>query len=440
MNKIYRPGVQSKFKKAAIFLVMVFSLILSQPAAFSSPAGGEAGEASKNSFQDSMAEATSETVKAAISPLLVLFVNMASRQVQIETADDKDGAGHSEVIKRRFLLAAVGIVLLLIFLKDGLSVTPLSPVKKAGDAVEAQAAPLAGLVGLAAILPGLISQFAPEAAVTVQGLINGIGPARAYAALEPDMAAAGFSAVAEWLGGAAVTVASTIVYSAVWLVSNSLIVLCLVVPAPLGLAVKSFRLTLLGFLHTLSLLHPWLALFFSIFIIIIAFSLYRWTFKLTVWSLFFSFDLLTRGWRKHKPGREPAAFIASGGRKALKLGQRTYGRLSLENGRLFFRYRRFLVFPKKVELPPLDRLVLGRRLLGPVLLMRVESRHVGLLAFRLSCRTHEESLARQLGGLEVLEVGLGKWLRGAWSGLEGGFPRFKADAAPASEPQPIDSF
>jgi len=428
MNRIYQPGFQAKFKKAAMFLTLMMVFVFSQPAAFSSPVDGGAGLS--NSFQDSMAEATSETVKAAISPLLVLFVNLASRQVQIETADDKDGALHSEVIKRRFLLAVVGAVLLLIFLKDGLSVTPLSPIKKAGDAVEAQAAPLAGLVGLAAILPGLISQFAPDAALTVQGLLNSFGPARAYAALDPDMAVSGFSALAGWLGGAAVTVASTIVYSAVWLVSNSLIVLCLVVPAPLGLAVKSFRLALLGFLHALSLFHPGLALIFSILIIIIAFFLYRWTFKLTVWSLFFSFDLLTRGWQKHKPGREPAAFIASGGRKALKLGKRTYGRLSLENGRLFFRYRLFLFFPRKVELPPLDRLVLGRRLLGPVLLMR--DRHVGLLTFRLSCRTHEESLAQQLGGLEVLEVGLGKWLKGAWSSLEGGFSRFKAKAAPVS--------
>jgi len=431
MNKAYNPGFHFTLKNVAVFLtlVMVFSLMFSQPSAISKPLDEAVDHLSEASSQDQLAEATNEVVKTAINPLLVMFVKLATHQIKLESADNMDESLRSEINLRRFFLVVLGSFLLSIFLKEGLSVTPLSLIKKAGDAAEAQSSPLLALLGLASLLPGVIEHLTPGTTAIIQSMFNSFNPAQAYASAEPELAISGFSTLSTWLGGAVVTVVSTIVYSAVWLISNAFIVLCLILPAPLGPVVKSCRLALIGALHTLSLYHPWLALVLSLAIIIFAFMLCRWSFKLTVWSLLYSFDFLTRRWRKHAPGLEPVAFISAGGRKKLKIGKRTYGRLIMENGRLFFRYRIFLLFPKKVELPSSDRLVLGRRLLGPVLLMRVEKRLVSLLTFRLSCRTHEELLARQLGGLEILEVGLSKWLKGAWSGMNKDVSPLKAENA-----------
>jgi hypothetical protein len=428
MKKDCLLGSPLRFRRLTVFLILVAAFTLVSTPAASSNTGNDAADGlAYNPAQVSVTDALNETVKTAISPLLVLFIKLAAHQFRSEPLKVQDDVLSPALSDSRALLVVVGLFLLLTLFKDCL---PVSLLKKPLDAGEVQVAPLLSLLRLALTSPGLIEHLTPAVAQAIQVGLNNIGPAQLYAAVDPNVAATGVSALAEWLGGMVVAVTGAIVYSTVWLLSNTLTILCLVVPAALGPVVKSGRLALLGFLHTLSVYHPWLALLFSLAILIIAFLISRWAFKLTVWGGLYSFDLLLRTWRKRKPGPEPMAFVTGAGRKKLKTAKRTLGRLSMENGRLIFRYRLFLLFPRKIELPAPEQLALGRRLTAPVLLLRLKDRHIPLLAFRLSSRTHEDLLAQRFGGLEVLEVGLSKWLKGAFSWMDKEASRLKTSTAP----------
>ena len=403
MKKITNSTIILGTGKYFVFLVlfMVFGLILSNPVEASNPQDNFPA----NVNEANLAEVLNETVGTAISPLLVIFVKLATQS-------------DSEAVNP--LLYVCGLLLLLILLKD---VLPVSFLKKPLDATEELTSLLPALMGLVFILPQLMDLLTPATAESFQALLDSVGSSQAYAADSLEPVTPGVSDLAKWLGGTAVALAGTITYFAVWLLSNTLTILCLLVPAPLGPVVKSGRLAVLGFLYALSTYHPWLTLFFSIAIIIIAFLICRWSFKLTVWGGLYSFDILTLAWRRHKPGPKPMAFITGNGQKVLRIPKRTLGRLTIENGRLIFRYRYFLLLPREVELPPLNQIAIGQRLTSPLILQRIENRLVPLLSFRLSCRTHEELLAQQFGGLDVLKVGLSKWLKGAWSWLDRGFSR-----------------
>jgi hypothetical protein len=427
MKKISVPDGHFNFRSMAVLVILViaFSVILSRPAASASQLGDPPAESTSRA---ALTGAVNETIETALSPLLVTFLKLAASQVAPGTGQAEEGLLSPALLHNGPLLMVVGLGLLLTLFKD---VLPVSLVKKPGDATEVATSPVPALMGLALILPGLIEHLTPPAAEAFQAMLNSIGPSQAYAAADPNLAFPGVSALAEWLGAVLAAVAGAIVYAAVWLLSNTLTILCLVVPAPLGPVVKSGRLSLLAMLHTLNLYHPGLALLLSALIILIAFLISRWAFKLTVWGMLYSFDLLTRAWRKREPGPEPTAFITGEGRKVLKIAKRTLGHLTVENGRLLFRYRYFLLFPRQKELPPSERLALGRRLTTPVILLRAEDRLVPLLAFRLSSRTHEELLARRFGGLEVVEVGLSKWLKGACSWMDRGVSRLRTAKATA---------
>lgn len=405
-----------------ILCAIVFSIILSGTSSASAPHSNAVGGSpvkvepihSQTKLdqtkldQTKLSRVLNETVGTAISPLLVMCIKFAT---QTDSRTTKP------------ILIVLCIFLLLTLLKD---VLPVSLVKKPLDATEELSSPLPAIMGLLIILPDLIHQFTPAAAESIQTVLNELGPSTAYAADSANSGAANVSSVstlAQFLGGVVVSITGTITYCAVWLLSNTLTILCMIVPAALGPVVKSCRLGILGFLYTLNTYYPFLGLIVSIAIIIIAFLVCRWTFNLTVWGGIYSFDLLTLSWRRRKPGVKPIAFITGNGPKELKLAKRTMGRLSVEEGRLVFRYRHFLLLPKKIELPTDHPMVIGQRITAPMLMQRVDERLVPLLSFRLSCRTHEELLAQNFGGLEIAEVGLSKWFKGAWAWLDSSVPQ-----------------
>ena len=427
MKNFYMPNFRINAGKTVVLLALatVFVFLLCYPVTASEAL---AGRAPSQSSQDGLLEAVNETTRTALSPLLAMVIKLAIEQANSETVNP--------------LLIILIIFLTLVLLKD---VLPVNFIKKPLDAAEELTASFPALLGLVLILPGLMEALSPSVAESVQAMLDSAGPTQVYAASdyggydhtppmhvasdsESSASATAVSTLASMLGQAIVALTGAIIYCAVWLLSNTLTILCLIVPAPLGPVVKSVRLILLGFLHTLSVYSPLCALFFSVIIIVVAFLVSRWAFKLLVWGGIYSFDLLTFSWRRHKPTSEPMAFVTGYGRKVLNVPKRTLGRLSMENGCLIFRYRLFLLFPKAIELPLSNQMVIGRRMTSPLVLQRDEKRLIPLLAFRLSCRTHEELLAQHFGGLEIQEIGLKKWLKGAWAWMDRGVSHLKTYA------------
>ncbi|MDR1873033.1 MAG: hypothetical protein LBS60_14125 [Deltaproteobacteria bacterium] len=338
----------------------------------------------------------------AVSPGLVLFGRGLYGYL---AADDRSQVPwHSS---GSFLLIA-GAVLLLFLSKDFL---PFEPLQKLLAAAEEGVMGLWGLLAYALSVPGLASIIKP----TAQEALNVVGPWFFTAAAQ----ASDYSAGGEYGGAAGLLAAfcGTIVYWVIWCVSNSINVLCLLAPSLAAPVLKGFRALLTGTILGLGAIHPLLGLLASIIVIVISIVLVRWSFKLTVWGLLFSFDLVFRRWRKPDPPSDAIWAFASGrAKKTLKIPKRTFGRLVLADDGLFFYYRRFLLFKTRVTVD--GPYAIGHRLTAPTLAIpNGQGGYSQLFSFRLSLKGHEEFLKRALGASSIEEMGILKGTKKAWAWL-----------------------
>lgn len=159
---------------------------------------------------------------------------------------------------------------------------------------------------------------------------------------------------AEALAGALASVAGAAVLAVVWCVSNAINVLLLVAPGFAVPVLKGFRASVAGGLAALEAVHPLLGLIAAAAVALFCALVVRWSFRLTVWGTLFSFDLLTRRWRRPDPrlaGRDghprARAFAAGRARQILRVPKRALGTLELGPGGLRFSWRRFLTLPAR---------------------------------------------------------------------------------------------
>ncbi len=408
-----------RLKLSVASLILLLSLGLS--AGFAPPAEARSARGHDVSRQlgtyDRVASGLQQTTGMAISPVLVMFAHGL-----LTYATAPEGAELPWYASPGFL-SFLGAFLLLILGKDAILPDPL---KSTLSAVEEAVMPVGALVGLAVVIPPLMDGLAPllrDAAAALQPLFQtGVAYAQDGAAAAPPDPA--------WITAASGVLASicgTALYAAVWFVSNTVNVLCIVAPGVAVPVLKSFRLAVVGLLYSLAAIHPLLGLAATLLVIFLSLLVFRWSFRFTVWGFLLTFDLLGRRWRKRPVGDRVPAFGGSGARRALGVPKRTLGWLSLSEGALVFRYRRFLLFPVTRTLRP-EEATVGRCLAWPVLLRRdAGGRPRELFTFPLRLRGHEDFLARTLGADGVRDAGLRKhaggawaWIRGLWKGRETG--------------------
>jgi hypothetical protein len=204
------------------------------------------------------------------------------------------------------------------------------------------------------------------------------------------------------------------VFAIVWLASHAINALILLSPwGAIDAVLKGARLTLLGLIPLVATLNPWMSLALSLILILVAYLVAGWAFRLTVFGAIFSWDFFTFRKKRYVVAETGDNKLFSSN-TLVKQGvpMRTYGRLRSEpeNGKLVFRYRPWLILPEKTADVKLESAAVGKGLF----LSTIRSGEKTAFVLPPRYRDHEEELVK-IYALEggVQDAGLMK----AWSAL-----------------------
>lgn len=288
------------------------------------------------------------------------------------------------------------IILLMLFNSTICEAMPFLkiPLNALGDIVNK--------AGAVAVLPLVVKMFADQFAVVATPELAGAFFPAAFAGEMGAVSAvtSGFG----WLAGVAVGV---VVYGAVWLTFNMIDVLILVCPFPgVDAALKSFRLAVIGVLTGVNQASPTVAVFLAAVIAGMSLMMAGWSFRLSVFGLVFSTDILFF----RKAGATAAdgcrAFSCGGLLGARNVPMRTWGMLRRNDaGGLVFSYRPWLVLGRRdVDLGQAADFSAGRGLLNPFL---VDSGGVQWLRLPPRHRGCESAMAELFELRDVVDCGVG---------------------------------
>ncbi|HLP26518.1 MAG TPA: hypothetical protein VK477_12630 [Acidobacteriota bacterium] len=296
--------------------------------------------------------------------------------------------------------------------------------KKPLDVLDATENKISGLVATGAVIPVLVSAASKVMAARgtpTAGLELHFGNLAMV-----HLGAMDFS----WLLTILMVPLAIAVHVVVWIASHAINVLILLSPwGAVDAALKGARTAVLGLVTGLAFIDPVVGATLSVVIIVLAYFLSGWAFRLTVFGTVFCWDFFTaRRKRFELLADGNKLFLA---RKLEGVPLRTYGRLyQAKDGALTFKFRPWLVLAER-EIPvPREGIVVGRGVFySEVLghnsatdkvetLLLLPPRYVG----------HEELFARTYRISGTCEVGLRK----AWSWLKEALGFGKKAATPAT--------
>jgi len=205
------------------------------------------------------------------------------------------------------------------------------------------------------------------------------------------------------------------VFGVVWLASHAINALILLSPwGAIDAVLKGARTALLGLVTITATLNPWVSVALSLAVVLLAYLVAGWAFRLTVFGAIFSWDFLS--FRKNRFAvveKGENALFSSNTLTDQGVPMRTYGHLKHEpeNGKLVFRYRPWLVLPEKSLAVKLETAAVGKGLF----LTSIQSGDKTAFVLPPRYRGHEDAVARAYaleGG--VRDAGLLK----AWGALK----------------------
>jgi hypothetical protein len=203
------------------------------------------------------------------------------------------------------------------------------------------------------------------------------------------------------------------IFAVVWMASHAINGLILLSPwGAIDAALKGGRTALLGLLTLSSTLNPWVSAGFSLVIIIVAYFVAGWSFRLTIFSSIFSWDFFTS--RKRRYRVDPSSNKMFAGIGLGTAPQRTYGKLTRDaEGQMRFTFKPWMVLPEKtVDVPAGTELGVGRG----AFFSGITHGAAEVFVLPPRYRSHEEELAVAYGlARGVQPIGLRK----AWSWLTG---------------------
>jgi len=309
-------------------------------------------------------------------------------------------------------LVLVGIV----FAKDVMGPAVPTALKKPFDLAEVFENKISALVVAGAFVPLIASIFGPVPGD--ESWLAGMG----WAMANP----------AALLNVFTIPVA-IFVFLVVWMASHVINVLILISPfATVDAALKSIRLFLMGTVAMTAFANPYVGAAWSIVIIVVAYFIAGWSFRLTVFGTVFAWDLLTLRCRRFTP--RPGATWMFTARRIEQVPVRTCGRLMRdEQGRLVLKYRPLLVLRTQTLTLPPGQYVVGCGLVYPILMLAEGETDKTMLTLPPRYRTHEAELARiyELAGIQ--DVGIVKGFKAVWRWLK---ELFGFGSQPISAPSP----
>jgi MFS family permease len=386
-------------------LLFVTLLVVVVPFALAATAPAPAATKGDKSPGAGIATAISTVTGIAISPLLGTAGYGA-----YQWSAAKDEAARAKLpwyAQPSFWLPAL-LIVGVCALKDSFGAAVPPGLKKPLDVLETVENKFSGLVAAGAVVPFAID--------TVTKLVFDGG---AMAARAPELVPSGVAAIQlaavdfTWLLNLLTVPFGVAIFLLVWLGSHAINVLILLSPwGAIDAALKAARTALLGLVTLASTLDPWVGAVLSLAVIVVAYFVAGWSFRLTVFGGVFCWDFITGKKKKFVPAENDNAMFAGGGFAGVPI--RTYGRLvQRTGGGLEFVYRPWLVLPPRVARVPAEpkQLAVGE---GALFSDIVDDAERTLFSLPPRYRGHEATVARAyLMGGGVKPAGLRK----AWGAL-----------------------
>jgi hypothetical protein len=365
-----------------------------------------------------LATMASQVTGIAISPLLGVSTVGA---YQYFKATPEEKAKLPWFAQWTFWLPAMLLVGACAF-KDTFGAMVPPGLKKPFDIAETLENKASGLVAAGAVVPSLVAMGSKMMAGSA-GLdqhtvvVGGLGMIQ--------LGAMDFS----WLLTILMVPLSVAVFAVVWVVGHAINVLILLSPwGGLDTVLKAMRTGLLSLVAATAYIDPVVGATLSVIIILLAYLMAGWAFRLMVFGTEFTWDFFTLRHHRFKLLADGNKLFTA--REIAKVPMRTYGRLCQEaEGKLLFKFRPWLVLPERTVEVPRDGLVVGKGVFFSEILGYDKSadKNRTLLLLPPRYRGHEEQLARTYHISGTCDVGLRK----AWSWIKEAFG-FKAKPQPAA--------
>lgn len=344
-----------------------------------------------------MAQTLSTVTGVAISPLLGVGAVGAWQYYAAHTPQER--ARLPWFAHPWFWIPAL-VVVGLCALKDTFGVTVPPVLKKPFDILETIEHKVSGLVAAGAFVPIIASVF-HSAGMTAPAGVETLNGGHAFLAAVNGSSFLNLFSV----------LAMIVIFLVVCLASNAINILILLSPFPvIDFGLKLFRFALLGTLALATWLSPWLGAFFSLLIIIVAWLVAGWSFRLSQLGVLFIWDICTQHSGRFQP-------MLSGnwmflGRKISKVPIRTYGKFFRDpQGGLSFQYHPWLILPQRTLQLPAGEYAVARGLFYSEIVRVEGSKNRSVMLLPPRYRSHEAELAQIYGFSGVRDAGLRPALR-----------------------------
>jgi hypothetical protein len=310
---------------------------------------------------------------------------------------------------RWFWVPGLIVALLLVFKDPLLGLVP--GAKKPLDALDVLENKASAVLATPAVVPMFLSAFGAVAVSSVSSEGNALELRQAGMGALPSSV----SDLPGALGLGLMAVIFVAAFLCIWLAFHTINVLILLSPFGfLDVVLRSLKLLVLAVLAGSTVVHPYLGLSVALLILLVALLVAGWSFRFMVFGGVIAADLVRRRHRERPRDHERFRAFAAG-----KLGSaptRAYGVVALEEERITFSYRPWLILPRRSVVLPQGSYRVGRGVLYPAIRLHRGDETVSLLRLPPRYRSHEESIAAGLGVLPVEELPLRKGLRAcvAW--------------------------
>jgi hypothetical protein len=390
---------------APLLLLALTATVILAPFAYAADSTQPAAAASDHSPGAPLAGAITTVTGMAISPLLGTGAYGAYQYFRAGTPEQK--AALPWYAQWTFFVPALAVVGACAA-KDAFGAVVPPGLKKPLDVLETVENKATGLVAAGAVVP-----FTMDA---VSKMIVGSKTAAAgHAAATGGLAMIHLGAIdLSWLINILTIPFGIAMFALVWMASHAINVLILLSPwGAIDAALKTARTALLGLLTLSATINPWVGAALSLVVIVIAYLVAGWAFRLTVFGTVFCWDFFTVRRSRFQPQENDNWMFAGGNLPGVPV--RTYGRLVLRTeGQYEFNYHPWLWLPVKTAPVPVTReaLAVGKGLFFSTI---TADKAGTLFLLPPRYRGHEDTVARAyLMGGGVRDAGLRK----AWSLLK----------------------
>ena len=381
---------------APIVLLLTALLVVIAPLALAATASSTPAPQHDRSPAAPVATAISTVTGIAISPLLGTSAYGAYKYFTAK--DDAARAALPWFAKVSFWLPAL-LLVAVCAAKDAFGAAVPTGLKKPLDVLETIENKFSGLVAAGAVIP-----FAMDAMRSI--FLQGSAPSAAM----PGLVHSGLATIqlgafdATWLLNLLTVPFGVAIFVIVWLASHAINVLILLSPwGAIDAALKAARTALLGVITLTATMNPWISAGLSLVVIVFAYLIAGWAFRLTVFGSIFCWEFITRRRARFTPARDANAMFAGAHLPGVPV--RTYGRLVKgSDGELEFVYRPWLVMaPRTAPVPHQPHsLAVGS---GAFFSDVVTDEDYTLFSLPPRYRGHEDSVATYYGMLGVRAIG-----------------------------------